>query len=90
MPITFDPAKRAATLAERGLDFADAETVFAGVKFQFVDDRFDYGEVRVTTVGLLHGRMTIVVWTLRGGDRHVFSMRKANAKEQRRYQARMG
>jgi hypothetical protein len=31
MRITFDPAKRDKTLAERGLDFAVAETVFAGV-----------------------------------------------------------
>jgi uncharacterized protein len=30
MAITFDPAKRDRTLAERGLDFADAEQVFAG------------------------------------------------------------
>lgn len=28
--ITFDPAKRDLTLQERGLDFADAVTVFAG------------------------------------------------------------
>ena len=89
MAITFDPAKRDKTLNERGLDFADAPIVFAGPKFQFVDDRFDYGEVRVTTVGLLRGRMTVVVWTQRGDDRHVFSMRKANAKEQRRYQTRL-
>jgi len=89
MAITFDPAKRAVTLAERGLDFADAEAVLAGRKFQFVDDRLDYGEVRVTTVGFLRGRMTIVVWTRRGEDRHVFSIRKANDKEQRRYEGRM-
>ena len=89
MVITFDPAKRDKMLNERGLDFADAEHVFAGPKFQFVDDRFDYGKVRVTTVGLLRGRMTVVVWTQRGDDRHVFSMRKANAKEQRRYQTRL-
>jgi uncharacterized protein len=30
MKITFDPAKRAITLSDRGLDFADAAEVFAG------------------------------------------------------------
>jgi uncharacterized DUF497 family protein len=30
MAISYDPAKRDETLAERGLDFADAEEVFAG------------------------------------------------------------
>jgi uncharacterized DUF497 family protein len=34
MRVTFDPAKRAKTLAERGLDFADAEVVFAGVTWR--------------------------------------------------------
>lgn len=89
MAITFDPAKRAITLRERGLDFADVEAVFAGPKFQFVDDRADYGEVRVTTVGWLNQRMVVVVWTARGADCHIISMRKANDREQRRYQDRM-
>jgi uncharacterized DUF497 family protein len=45
--VTFDPVKRLVTLQGRGLDFAtDAEKVFAGRKVTFVDDRFDYGEVR--------------------------------------------
>ncbi|MCL2430466.1 MAG: BrnT family toxin, partial [Alphaproteobacteria bacterium] len=30
MRITYDRAKRATTLKERGLDFADAKLVFAG------------------------------------------------------------
>jgi uncharacterized DUF497 family protein len=31
LKITFDPPKRQAALSERGLDFADAELVFAGL-----------------------------------------------------------
>ena len=49
MLVTFDPAKRDATLAERGLDFADAVTVFAGLTFDWRDERADYGEVRRIT-----------------------------------------
>jgi len=49
--ITFDPAKRDLTLANRGLDFMDAVEVFAGPTASFVDGRFDYGEVRMLTVG---------------------------------------
>jgi uncharacterized DUF497 family protein len=41
MEITFDPVKRDATLAERGLDFADAAEVFSGQTFRFQDDRAD-------------------------------------------------
>lgn len=89
MAISYDPAKRDETLAERGLDFADAERVLNGRKYQFVDDRFDYGEERITTVGFLDERMVVVVWTRRDEDRHIISMRKANEREQRRYQDRM-
>lgn len=90
MPITFDPAKRAMTLAERGLDFADAEAVFAGPLVENPDARFDYGEERMFTVGFLRERMVVVVWTRRGDDQHVISMRKANGKERTRYGKQLG
>ncbi|MER2265536.1 BrnT family toxin [Methylobacterium oxalidis] len=90
MAITFDPAKRTRTLAERGLDFRDAETVFAGTCVSFEDERHDYGEVRVVTIGRLIGRMVILIWTPRGADRHIISMRKANDREQARYAHLLG
>jgi len=85
MKITCDPVKRAATLAERGLDFEDAVEVFSGDTLDFRDDRRDYGELRMVTVGHLRGRMVIVVWTPRANARHVISMRKANAREKARF-----
>ncbi len=84
MRISFDPAKREKTLAERGLDFADAALVFVGVTLEFEDTRKDYGETRVICYGLLEGRMVVVGYTPRGAERHVFSMRKANEREQAR------
>ena len=84
MRITFDPAKRDRTLIERGLDFADADLVFAGVTVEMEDTRKNYGEPRIICYGLLAGRMVVVGYTLRGTSRHVFSMRKANEREQRR------
>ncbi len=84
MRITFDPAKRDKTLAERGLDFADAAVVFAGVTVEIEDTRKDYGEQRIVCFGLLDGRLVVVGYTPRGADRHIFSMRKANEREQAR------
>jgi uncharacterized DUF497 family protein len=85
--IAFDPDKREQTLRERGLDFAQAAEVFAGVHFTQVDRRMDYGEERFITVGTLQGRTVVVVWTSRGLTRRIISMRKANAREQARYKA---
>ena len=84
MRITFDPAKRDKALAERGLDFADAEVVFDGVTLEVEDTRRQYGEIRIICVGLLAGRMVVIGYTPRGADRHIFSMRKANEREQAR------
>ena len=89
MKITCDPAKRAATLAERGLDFEDAAEVFRGDTLDLADDRRDYGELRMVTVDHLRGRMVIVVWTPRGSARHVISMRKTNAREKKRFGKRL-
>ena len=90
MEISYDPAKRATTLEERGLDFVDAPEVFSGPVFELADDRFDYGEERYITIGMLRGRMVVLVWTPRGAARHIISMRKANDREQTRFQARIG
>ena len=84
MQITFDPIKRDKALSERGLDFDDAALIFAGVTLDIEDTRKDYGETRVICYGLLEGRMIVVGYTPRGADRHVFSMRKANEREQKR------
>jgi uncharacterized DUF497 family protein len=84
MRVTYDPEKRERTFQERGLDFEDAELVFSGPTLEVEDTRKDYGEVRIICYGLLAGRMVVVGYTPRGADRHVFSMRKANAREQAR------
>jgi len=82
--IIFDPAKRIKALSERGLDFSDAKLIFAGITLEVEDTRKDYGEIRIICYGMLEGRMIAVGYTPRGADRHVFSMRKANEREQSR------
>jgi uncharacterized DUF497 family protein len=90
MQIEFDNNKRDRTLTERGLDFARAAEVFAGVHFTGEDTREDYSEPRYITAGKLDGRMVVMVWTPRGEARRIISMRKANEREQTRYAHRLG
>jgi len=84
MAITYDPKKRRETFEDRGLDFEDAALVLAGPTLEMEDLRRDYGETRIICFGYLEGRMVVVGYTLRGKDHHVFSMRKANGREERR------
>jgi len=86
MPMTFDRAKRDWTLVNRGLDFAvDAERVFSGETVTAIDDRFEYGEIRHISAGFLDGRMIVIVWTWRAGNRHIISMRYCHDKEEKRW-----
>jgi uncharacterized protein len=90
MDIAFDPEKRARTLRERGLDFADAAVVFAGIHTVEPDHRRDYGEPRYISAGLLQGRVVVLVWTPRGGARRIISMRYAHEHEARRWREYLG
>lgn len=81
MRITFDLAKRARALTDRGLNFEDAAIVFAGTTVEFEDRRRNYGEPRIICYGLLAGRLVVIGYTPRGVTRQVFSMRKANHRE---------
>ncbi len=82
--VTFDSVKRDRTFARRGLDFADAGLVFDGPTAEFEDTRRNYGERRIVCYGRLDGRLIVIVYTPRGQARHVFSMRKANEREEAR------
>jgi uncharacterized DUF497 family protein len=79
----FDPAKEAKNLEkhhislERWVDL----TVVALVR----DDRFDYGEPRFRAYGLIDGKPYCLVFTLRNGTKRPISLRRAHAKELKRY-----
>lgn len=83
MKLSWDEAKRKATLDERGLDFADVGELFGGMLITSEDIRNDYGERRYVSVGHISKRLCVVVWTPRLGNHHIISMRKANDREQK-------
>ena len=88
MEVSFDPAKRESIRATRGLDLARGEEVFAGKTLTIEDDRFDYGERRFQTLGMIDGRLVMLVWTARDSVRHLITMWKANEREQESYNIR--
>lgn len=90
MKLSWDEAKRQATLDERGLDFAFAAELFAGDELTSEDARFDYGERRFISFGFVRTRLCVVVWTPRGDGRHIISMRKANDREKKWFHIQTG
>lgn len=83
MRFTWHEPRRQITRQRRGLDFADAELVFAGPIFSFEDDRLDYSETRWVTPGVLRGKVVVVVHTESEDEIHIISMREADKDEQR-------
>lgn len=86
MEIEYDELKRALTLEHRGLDFANAATVFEGSVLSVDDDRRSYGEQRFQTIGRLGDRVVMIVWTPRTAARRIISMRDCNARERDAYE----
>jgi uncharacterized protein len=79
----YDPAKDAANLAKHGISLARAFDM--DVAAFAVDDRFDYGEERVRAFGTIDGAVYCLVYTVRGGAMRPVSLRRAHAKEMKRY-----
>jgi uncharacterized protein len=78
---TWNEKKRRINLKDHRLDFRDAEEVLAGATFTFEDDRFDYGEQRWVTLGVLRGVVVSIVHTETEAEIHLISMRKATKRE---------
>lgn len=85
-----DEAKNRKNMAKHGLSFEDAEGVLSGPCVTFQDDRFDYGEERLITLGLLAGRLVVVAHSPRDEGVRIISMRKGNRREEEIYQERLG
>ena len=82
---TWDEAKRKENLEKHGIDFVDAETIFAGYTVTAEDTRENYGEQRLLTLGLLQGEVVSVTHTPRENDDRIISIRKATKHEARFY-----
>jgi uncharacterized protein len=91
MRYEWDEAKNRINITKHGLDFADAAQVLTGRCVTFADTRFDYGEERFISLGTLAGRVVVIVHAPDGPEvTRIISMRKANRREQKIYQERLG
>jgi uncharacterized protein len=85
MEFEWDEDKRLANVRKHGIDFVDAIVVFEGDVVTIEDDRFEYGEQRFATLGVLQGRVVVIVHTEREAVTRIISVRKATKNETRNY-----
>jgi hypothetical protein len=85
--ISFDSAKSEKNALVRGVPF-ELAAEFAWDGALIVEDlRKDYGERRFQALGLIGDRLHMMVFTPRANKAHVISLRKANKREVKRYEA---
>jgi len=87
VPISFDPQKNERNIAQRGIPFEFVEDFEWDNALVVEDLRKDYGERRFQALGLIAGRLHALVFTPRAGLVHVISLRKANRREIKLYEA---
>ena len=85
MRFEWDEAKRESNLLKHGIDFIEVEKVFEGETVTILDVRFDYGEERFITLGLLDGRVVVIVHTETDDLIRLISARKATSNEEISY-----
>jgi len=82
----WDERKAKENRDKHGVPFEYAARVFLDLhRLDAEDDRRDYGEERHLTLGMIEGRLFAVAYTSRGKIVRLISTRKANGREQRKY-----
>jgi uncharacterized DUF497 family protein len=85
MRFEWDEAKRRSNIKRHGIDFVDVDEVFAGEAITFLDDRYDYGETRFLTFGLLWGEVVAIVHIETDEVIRIISVRRASKDEEETY-----
>ena len=85
MRFEWDEAKRRINLTRHGIDFLDIPPVFDGLTADLVDERYNYGEERLFTLGLLNGEVVAIGYTQNGDLIRLITARRASRNEEIKY-----
>lgn len=87
MDFEWDLAKSNSCQNSRNFDFAYVISVFKDPTLLVErDQRWEYGEERFQALGVLDGRVFVVIFTRRLRSIRIISARKANGREVKRYE----
>lgn len=91
MNYIWDPAKNRRNIARHGIAFEDAVKIFEGPTLEQVDDRFNYGEVRVYAIGVVNGlEITLIYTDLSHNERRTISAWRSERHEREAYWKSIG
>jgi uncharacterized protein len=85
MQIEFDPTKDAANKAKHGVSLLVAAELDWEAALVWVDDRFEYNEMRMIALAPKTAILYYVAFVDRGEVRRIISLRRANRREVKHY-----
>jgi uncharacterized protein len=88
MIFEWDEKKRQSNLIKHRVDFKDARKIFKGITLTFQDNRYDYGEQRYITMGLLSEIVVVIAHVEVNDIVRIISMRKASKHESKLFYKR--
>ena len=86
MRFDYDPAKSAANKAKHGIDFKEAQALWTDENL-IIAPTNNADEKRYVAVGKIAGKHWAAVWTERGEEIRLISVRRARMKEVERYES---
>ncbi len=90
MQFEWDDDKNQRNIEKHGVSFELAVGIFEGPRLERIDDRQDYGETRIISLGIVSNVVVLtVVHTDRAGRTRLISARRASRKERALYYAKI-
>jgi hypothetical protein len=83
--IEFDPAKDALNRARHGVSLKLARELDWDAALVWIDDRFDYDELRMIALAPKTNTLYYVAFLERGDRRRIISLRRATRREVKHY-----
>ena len=84
MEYEWDEAKQLENLEKHQIDFLSIQSFDWNSAVRYPSPRLE--EIRWMAIGFIEGRLHCVIYTDREERRRIISLRKANARERRRYE----
>jgi uncharacterized protein len=85
MRIEFDPAKDSGNQTKHGVSLALAAELDWEAALVWIDERFEYAELRMIALALKTNLLYYVAFVDRGTTRRIISLRRANRREVKHY-----
>jgi uncharacterized DUF497 family protein len=86
MEYQWDDDKNTINIAQHGIDFSLMEDFDWVSALVAPDSAHSQNELRFTAIGFIKNRLYVCIYTWRGANRRVISLRKANARERGGYE----